>query len=177
VVRRVSVVGISGSGKTTLARRLAGVLEVPHVELDAIFHQAGWTELPDEEFRRRVGAELAAAGWVVDGNYRAVRDLVWAAADTVVWLDRPRGTVMRRLLARTTRRAITRQELWNGNREPLTGMFRRDPRKNLLRWSWMKHPEYARRYVTASTDPSNAHLTFVRLTSDAEVDAFVGAVR
>ena len=50
-MRRVSVVGISGAGKTTLARRLAPALDVPHVELDAIFHQPGWTELPVEEFR------------------------------------------------------------------------------------------------------------------------------
>ena len=176
-MRRVSVVGISGAGKTTLARRLAGALEVPHVELDAMFHQPGWTELPAEEFRRRVGDELAAEGWVVDGNYSAVRDLVWAAADTVVWLDRPRSTVMRRLIARTTRRAITRTELWNGNREPLTGMFRRDPRDNLVRWSWMKHGEYAQRYAAASMDPTNAHLMFLRLRSDAEVDELVASVR
>ena len=146
------------------------------MELDAIFHQPGWTELPVEDFRRRVGVELAADGWVVDGNYGAVRDLVWAAADTVVWFDRPRAAVMRRLIARTARRAVTRQELWNGNREPLTGMFRWDPRDNLVRWSWTNHGEYARRYASASADPANRHLTFVRLTSDADVDELVAAV-
>lgn len=176
-MRRVSVVGISGAGKTTLARRLAGALEVSHVELDAIFHQPGWTELPVEEFRRRVRCELSADGWVVDGNYTAVRDLVWAAADTVVWLDRPRGTVMRRLIARTARRAMTRQELWNGNREPITGMLRRDPRDNLVRWSWTKHGEYADRYAAAMTDLRNRHLTFRRLTTDAEVDELVASAR
>ena len=46
--------GYLGAGKTTLARRLAAALEVPHVELDAIFHQPGWTELPVEEFPERV---------------------------------------------------------------------------------------------------------------------------
>lgn len=176
-MRRVSVVGISGAGKTTLARRLAAALEVPHVELDAIFHQPGWTKLPVEEFRACVGAELAADGWVVDGNYTAVRDLVWAAADTVVWFDRPRSTVMRRLIARTARRVITRQELWNGNREPLTGVLRRDPRENLVRWTWLKHGEYAARYAAAAADLNNRHLTFRRLTNDAEVDALVASVR
>jgi adenylate kinase family enzyme len=176
-MRRVSVVGISGSGKTTLARRLAAALEVPHVELDAIFHQPGWTELPVDEFRRRVGDEVAADGWVVDGNYRAVRDLVWAAADTVVWLDRPRAVVIRRLIARTARRSITREELWNGNRERPTGLLRRDPRENLVRWSWMKHAEYSERYAAAAADVGNRHLTFRRVTNDAEVDALVASVR
>jgi len=176
-VQRVSVVGISGSGKTTLGRRLAPALGVAHVELDAIFHQSGWTELPPEDFRRRVGAVLEADGWVVDGNYGAVRDLVWAAADTVVWMDRPRATVMRRVVGRTVRRAVTRQELWNGNREPLGGMFRRDPRDNLVLWTWTNHTRYADRYATASVDPANAHLTFVRVTDDADGDRLVALAR
>ncbi len=43
---RVSVVGCSGSGKTTFGRALAETLGVAFVELDAVFHQPGWTELP-----------------------------------------------------------------------------------------------------------------------------------
>jgi adenylate kinase family enzyme len=170
-VKRVSVVGNSGSGKTTLSRRLAASLGVPHIELDAIFHQAGWTELPVEEFRPRVTDELHRHdGWVVDGNYGAVRDLVWAAADTVVWFDLPRAMVMRRLIGRTVRRAITREELWNGNREPVSGVFRWDPRENIVRWSWTHHGECADRYAAASGDPNNARLTFVRLASPADVE-------
>ena len=159
----MSVVGNSGSGKTTLSRRLAAALGVPHVELDAIFHQAGWTELPVDEFRQRVSDELRThEGWVVDGNYGDVRDLVWAQVDTVVWLDPPRRMVMRRLISRTVRRAVTREELWNGNREPLGGMFRRDPQENIVRWSWTHHDECVRRYANASLDPDNSHLKFVR---------------
>ena len=33
---RIVVIGTPGAGKTTLARRIAGQLELPHIELDAI---------------------------------------------------------------------------------------------------------------------------------------------
>lgn len=35
---RVLVAGTSGAGKTTLARRTAAVLDIPHIELDALYH-------------------------------------------------------------------------------------------------------------------------------------------
>jgi adenylate kinase family enzyme len=103
-MQRVSLVGVSGAGKTTVGRKLAASLGVPFVELDAIFHQPDWVELPRDDFREQVSAALAAPGWVVDGNYSAVRDLVWDQADTVVWLDLPRRLVMRRVILRTLRR-------------------------------------------------------------------------
>jgi cytidylate kinase len=59
VVRRVSVIGNSGAGKSTVARHLAAVLGVPHLELDAVFHQPGWRPLPDEEFRRITTAKAS----------------------------------------------------------------------------------------------------------------------
>jgi hypothetical protein len=46
---------------------------------------------------RRVAEVTATEGWVIDGNYSRVLDIVWARADTVVWLDLSRPVVMRRL--------------------------------------------------------------------------------
>src|SRR6266508_3598546 len=124
----MSVVGNSGSGKSTLARALAAELGVAHIELDAIYHQPGWQPLPAADFRARVDAATATGGWVVDGNYSAVRDLIWARADTVVWLDLPRHAVMRQVIWRTLRRAMLRAELWNGNRERWRNLVRPRPR-------------------------------------------------
>jgi adenylate kinase family enzyme len=162
-MRRVSLVGSPGSGKTTLGRQLAARLDAPFIELDAIFHQPRWGELPREEFREQVSAKLQGPKWVVDGNYSAVQDLVWQQADTVVWLDLPRHVVMRRVIVRTLRRAITRERLWNGNREPLTNFYRLDPEKNIIRWTWIKQPEYVERYGSAIQQAANAHLEFIRL--------------
>lgn len=175
------MVGNSGSGKTTLARELAGALGVAHVEMDALYHGPGWTEPTREEFRDRVAVALdgAADGWVACGNYSAVRaDVVWSRADTVVVLELPRHLVMRRVVRRTLRRTLTREELWNGNREPLSNLYRLDPERNIIRWSWVRHGVYQERYRTAAADPAHADLDFVFLCSPAEVQAFLaGAAR
>jgi adenylate kinase family enzyme len=173
-VQRVSVVGNSGSGKSTLARELAATLGVPHLELDSVFHQPRWEPLPLDEFQRVVAERAAEDGWVIDGNYSSrVQHIVWARADTVVWLDPPRLTVMRQVIGRTLRRAVTRQELWNGNREPLVNFFSLVPEKSVIAWAWHSHTRYRVKYGTAAADPVNAHLTFIRLTSRDDVSRFL----
>jgi adenylate kinase family enzyme len=174
-MQRVSLVGVSGSGKTTVGRKLATSLDLPFVELDAIFHQLGWGELPRDDFRERVGAALAAPGWVIDGNYSAVRDLIWDQADTVVWLDLPRRLVTWRVILRTIRRAVTREALWNDNREPLTNFYRLDPEKSIIRWAWVKHAAYVERYEAAMHDPAYDRLRFVRLRTPHEIDGFLAS--
>ena len=169
----MSVVGNSGSGKTTLAATLAARLGVPHVELDSIYHQPNWAPLPRCEVRDRVEALAGAERWVIDGNYSAVRDLVWSRADTVVWLDLPRPLVMRRVIGRTLRRAVRRQELWNGNREPWSNWLTLDPERSIILWSWTQHANYRIRYAEAMADRALAHLTFFRLRSPAEVREFL----
>ena len=168
-MRRVSVVGVPGSGKSTLGRQLAERLAVPYVELDSIFHQPGWTPLPQEQFRRRVAGIASGDGWVIDGNYSAVRPLVWARADTVVWLDLPRRTVMRRIVWRSISRAAARTELWNGNRERWRNLFTWDEQESVISWAWHHYPVYRQRYAAAAHDPAYAHLRFIRVATRADV--------
>jgi adenylate kinase family enzyme len=106
-----------------LAARLAAVLGVPHVELDAVFHQPGWQELDRDRFQDEVRALSAGDGWVIDGNYSAVREIVWRRADTVVFLDLPRRRVMRSVITRSVSRVLRRTELWNGNRETVANVL------------------------------------------------------
>ncbi len=172
-MRKVSVVGNSGSGKTTTGRALAQVLGVPFIEIDALYWQPGWTPLPMEELRQRLDDLTAGDGWVVDGNYSAVRDLVWGRADTVVWLDPPRWTVMRQIVGRSLRRVVARQELWNGNRESLSNLVQIDPEQSIIRWAWTRHHVYRERYAALSTDPAYAHLRFVRIRSRKDLERFL----
>jgi len=168
------VVGTSGAGKSTLAAGLARVLDADFLELDSVFHQPGWVPLARDEFRRRVAAAVAGERWVIDGNYTSqVKDLVWARADTVVWLDLPRRTVMRRIIWRSLWRAAKRTELWNGNRERWRNFFSLDKEESVIAWAWQTHAATRAKLEAARADQGNSHLEFVRLTSPAAVRRFL----
>ncbi len=162
---RVSVVGSSGSGKTTFGKAIASRLGVPHIELDAIFHQAGWTELPDDEFRVRVRAATAGEAWVVDGNYGVVRPIVLERATTVVWLDYSRPRVMQQVIRRSVHRGLTQRELWNGNRENLRDWVRAD---HPIRWSWSNHARKRAEYNARYRDPQYAQIDVHRFRRPRE---------
>lgn len=175
-MQRVSVVGNSGAGKSTLARALAGLLGADFLELDSVNHQADWVPLATEEFRSRVAAAVAGERWVIDGNYSKVRDLVWARADTVVWMDLPRRTVTRRVIWRSVRRMALRTELWNGNRERWRYLFSLDKEESVLLWAWQTHAATRAKFEAAMADPRNGHLRFVRLDSPAAMRRFLRSV-
>lgn len=175
--RRVSVVGTSGSGKSYLAARLAERFDIPHVELDAIFHQPNWTPLPDDEFLAAVDTATSSDAWVTSGNYTVVRGLIWERADTVVVLDLPRRVVTRQIVWRSLKRVVTREELWNGNRERSRSVFALwDRNRSVIAWSWQTWESNRARYRAARSDPANAHLQFVVLTSRRDIDAWVASL-
>jgi adenylate kinase family enzyme len=120
---RVVVIGTSCVGKTTFARSFAEALCFPHVELDALYWQPCWVPRSPDEFRELVAKELSQDCWVIDGNYRAVRDLVWSRTTTVIWLNYVFPVVLWRALTRTVRRVLTQEELFSGNRESLHDSF------------------------------------------------------
>jgi adenylate kinase family enzyme len=171
-MRRVNVVGTSSAGKSTLAIALAERLGVPCIELDALHWEPNWTEAPNEVMRERVRSVISAEAWVVDGNYSAVRDLVWARADTVVWLDLPLRTILARYVGRTIRRIRVREELWAGNREGL-GMHLLG-RQSLLWWILGTYRRRRRQYPELLA--ANTHIIAVRLRSPREANSWLASV-
>ena len=173
-MRRARVVGTSGSGKTTFARRLAAILGVPHLELDAVFWDAGWTFRDLPAAHAAIDAFVAEAdGWVVDGNWTTRLASRLADADTIVWLDYPRRVVMSRILRRTVGRGLRRTELWHGNREDLRNLLRLDPERNVVRWAWTSHAPNRERYAALQRE---SRVPVVRLRTPREADRWLAAV-
>jgi adenylate kinase family enzyme len=161
--QRISVIGTSGSGKTTFAKQISQHLAIPHIELDALYWEPNWVEAPDYIFRERVLNALSSDSWVVDGNYSPVRDIVWAKADTIVWLDYSLLIIMTRLLWRTFERGLTQQELWSGNKETLQKAFL--SRDSILLWALQTYSRRRKEYPILFAQPEYSHLKFVQLRS------------
>jgi adenylate kinase family enzyme len=171
--QRVLVQGVSGSGKSTLGRRIAERIGAPYVELDALHHGPNWTEASADELQARVRPLVAQDRWVIDGGYRGkLGDLVVQRADTFVWLDLPIRIWTRRLAWRTFRRLLTREELWNGNRERLNFLFTERP--NLFGWAWQSHFRHRREFPEWIA--SQPQMTLVRLRSPREVRRWLGTL-
>jgi len=166
--RRVLVAGTSGSGKTTLAARIGELLQIPHVEIDALFHGPGWTPRPtfEDDVRRLV----AGPAWVTEWQYSQVRELLAERADLVVWLDLSRGRVMKQVVRRTLRRRLRREALWHGNVEPPLRTILTDP-EHIVRWAWSTHGLSASR-INALRE-RRPGLGVVRLTTRAAVERWV----
>ncbi|HYP73703.1 MAG TPA: toxin [Microbacterium sp.] len=177
--RRIRIVGASGSGKSHLAERVAARTGLARLDLDAVFWDAGWTHRDLGEALALVRDFVAAHpdGWVADGNWTSRLDGLLdpgtaGGADTVVWLDHSRSVVMRRVVLRTVRRGIRREELWHGNRERVSSWLRWEPERNIMRWAWTSYPRVRARMEERIA----AGESIVRLDDQRAVEAWLGSL-
>lgn len=174
-MHRIVVVGTSGSGKSTLARELASRLGLAHTEVDAVHWGPNWTARPEADIRRSLHAITSQQRWVIDGNYGKYRDITWARADTIVWLDYSMTLTFSRVVRRTFARWWNRDLLWGNNRETLRGQFL--SRDSLFLWvinTWRKH---RRDYPKLLEQMRREGKQTVRLSSQAQTSAWLDSLR
>jgi adenylate kinase family enzyme len=173
-MRRVIVVGTTGSGKTVLARRVSERLGLPFFDLDALYWGPRWTPHPLDQFRDSVRQALSGDAWATGGNYSKVRDIVWTRADALIWLDYALPLILWRLLRRTARRILSREELWAGNRETFRAQFL--SRDSLFLYALRSHSRQRRQYPLAFSQPEHAHLAVQRFRNPRDAQRWLDSL-
>ena len=172
---RYVVVGTAGSGKSTVASAMAVAMQCPYVELDSLYWGPNWQAVSSVRFEHAVRAAMDAERWVVDGNYSALRDMLWARATHVVWLNFGRATTLSRVLFRTVQRAVKGTELYNGNRESLRMAF--FSRRSILLDAYNSFPKNRRRFARLRRDDRFGHLHWIEITQPSGTTDFVESLR
>jgi adenylate kinase family enzyme len=167
-MNRILVVGSPGAGKSMFARRLGAKLALPVVHLDSHFWRRGW-QMPERmAWRQQLAALAASPAWVMDGNYINTFDIRMPRADTLVWLDHPRGICLRRVLMRTIRgHGRTRSDLAEGCPDRFDIAF--------VRYVW-SFPAKQRPRIVAEIARLGGHLRVIRLDGDREAENFLTSV-
>jgi hypothetical protein len=71
IPQRIALIGTSGAGETTLGREIAQRLNTVFIEIDALQHQAHWTQATVEELRAGIEAQIGGRDrWVIDDTCR-----------------------------------------------------------------------------------------------------------
>ncbi|GAB95053.1 hypothetical protein KILIM_015_01150 [Kineosphaera limosa NBRC 100340] len=163
--RRVLCFGATGSGKSTLAAALADRLDLPLVLVDDLCWEPGWVQPPRAELDARVLPALDEPAYVIDSVYGFHNVCALERVDVVVGLDYPRATSMRRLLARTAGRILTRELVCNGNVETLRRALSRD---SIMAWHVKSWASKRARMRTWHADPSAPPTVLLRRPRDAD---------
>lgn len=171
--KRIVVIGTTSSGKSTLAEAMAKKIGGDFIELDALHWEPNWVEAPDDIFRQRVEQATQAEKWVVAGNYSKTRELVWSRAEAIIWLDYPFHVVFWRMLTRTVRRVVTREELWNGNRENLWTQLKLWSEESLIHWFFKTYWRRKREIPLLWAESQYKHLRIIQLKSPKAADGFL----
>ncbi len=93
-MRKAVVIGCPGAGKSTFARRLRDATGLPLYYLDMLWHRPDRTNLPKEEFDKRLEGVLKKGEWIIDGNYLRTLERRIQKCDTVFMLDYPLETCL-----------------------------------------------------------------------------------
>jgi adenylate kinase family enzyme len=170
---RLIVIGTSCCGKTTFSRQLARILQYPHIELDSLYWAPNWTPKHKDEFRRLVEDAVSGDCWVIDGNYRVVRDAIWPRATSVIWLNYGFVTVLARALIRTFRRSLLQEQLYSDNRETLARAF--FSRDSILWWVVSTFRQRRRAYQHLRETERFPQLEWIEFRKSREAGRFLRA--
>lgn len=171
-MKKINVIGSSGSGKSTFSKKLARKLDLPYIEMDAMFWGKNWYWPSDEEFFEKLEQALGQDSWVLDGNYTRTIPIKWKEVDTVIWIDFSFLRTFYQASSRAISRIISQEEIWpgTGNKETWGKLFSKD---SIVLWMLKNYRRNKRRYAILDQNPAYEHIKFIRLRSPKDCLAFL----
>lgn len=170
-LNRINIIGTSGSGKSTFSRELANKLNLPYLEMDAIYWKDDWKFTSDEELMENVRIATEGERWLLDGNYNRTQPIKWKNVQTIIWLDYPFRLVFYRVLKRSIARLFDRKTLWGtNNRESFRKSFL--SKDSIIVWMWTSYPNMKERY-SRLFEKNTKEWQLIRLTSPLEAKKFL----
>ncbi|MEM1324523.1 MAG: DNA topology modulation protein [Bacteroidota bacterium] len=168
-VKKILIIGSGGAGKSTFARQLHRITGLPLIHLDQKYWQPNW-EMPDRlEWTEQVKDLVQQEAWIMDGNYSSTLDIRLAAADLVIFLDRPTYLCFYRVLKRT----------WRNHGRTRSDMTRDCPDRfdleflhYVLMYNWVRRPT-----ILEKLEAWKEKVAVRRLKSDREVEAFLEGMK
>ncbi|MFL6860237.1 MAG: hypothetical protein ACJ8EV_05420 [Sphingomicrobium sp.] len=167
-LNRIMIVGQPGSGKSRLAQTLGERTGLPVIHIDKIHWQPGWVERSRDEKTRLCRQAEQGERWIFEGGHSATWPSRLARADMLVWIDRPVGLRLWRVL----RRALlglgrTRPDMADGCPERLRSL------PEFVGYIWRTRRTGAEK-IARLTQSAPAGCEVAHLRSERDLESFVG---
>ena len=174
-MKRIIVIGTTGSGKSTMANHLAEILDLPVIGLDELIWKPNWELRDRDEYLVMLKEKIESDTWVIDGNTRRNRPLVWGEADTVVWLNYSFPLIFCRLFIRTVRRVFTQEEVMPGCVETFRSQFLSND--SLFVWLFKDYRRRKKDYRHALQREEFQHLQVLEFNRPRQANKFLAQLR
>lgn len=174
-MKKINIIGTSGSGKSTFAKQLSKRLQIPYIEIDAVFWGKDWYWPSDEEFFAQLKEAIDMEAWVLDGNYTRTTPMKWEFVDTVIWIDFSFARTLYQVITRSIRNLITKKELWpgTGNRQTIQRFFSKD---SIVLSTIKVYRKNRTKYLKMMDSTEYEHIEFIQLRSPQECSQFLNAI-
>jgi len=163
-MKRIVIIGTCGCGKTTLGNHLAKNLDYPVTDLDDLYWLPNWKRRPIEEFESLIKEATKPEKWIICGNQSRFRHLIWPKADTIIFLDLPLHTLLKRVFVRAIKNIHTKFKFCNGNTESYGRLF--GPNSIVL-WTLKTYRRHRKDYFREmKCAPKHTKWIYARKTKD-----------
>ncbi|OIO41173.1 hypothetical protein COU56_05015 [Candidatus Pacearchaeota archaeon CG10_big_fil_rev_8_21_14_0_10_31_9] len=126
IPKKIHIVGIYGSGKSTIAKKIHDILGYKVYDLDEIKYKRKYDKIRPVEERLKIIKSISnKQKWITEGVWLDYALDLYKKADTVIFLELPKGTLYKRIIVRHFKRKFHKQEYQNHNLKTTSNILKK----------------------------------------------------